>query len=113
MEKTKNIALRREFLNEDPRTSLTSMIGYCVTLETWNDELIALDLYDRVYIDFSMTDCNRKISLEFSVDSKKDMRNSLHKLNTIITMCELMKEDLKTARTAYLTAQAKLKEIKK
>jgi len=97
-EKSKQIGQNRAFLNIPYDTSLSAMIGYNVSVETWRDELIKEKLYDSSSIEFNISDCNRKISLEFDVETKEQMRNSFFKLNTIINICESMKADLKTAR---------------
>jgi hypothetical protein len=39
------------------------------------------------------------------------MRNSLHKLDTIIEACQKFKEDLKTARKELLVGQKRAKEL--
>lgn len=98
METNKNIGTRREFLNEDFLTSLTAMIGYSVKVTSWNRELVKEGLFDNAEIEFSMTSCHKKLDLDFSIDSKEDMRNALYKLDTIISVCTSMKKDLKEAR---------------
>lgn len=98
MEKTVNIGTKREFLNEPFSTSLTAMIGYSIKVYTWNEELVKEGLFDTTEIDFSLTSCNKKLDLDFEIDSKENMKNSLVKLNTIISVCEDMKKHLKEAR---------------
>lgn len=98
MEKTLPIGTKREFLNEDYLVSVNSMIGYSIKLLAWTPELIEKDLYEDASINFSITNCNRIMDLDFSIYTKEEMRNSLYKLDTIINVCQSMKEDLKKAR---------------
>jgi hypothetical protein len=107
----KKVGFKRSFLNEGFMTSVSSMIGYEVKLQSWRKELIDENLCDGSEISFVMTDCHNKISLDFSIETKESMRNALHKLNTIIEVCESMKADLKSARKEIRKAQEKLKEL--
>jgi hypothetical protein len=43
---------------------------------------------------FSITDCNRKVTLDFAVWSKEDVAKSYHKINTLITELEVFREQL-------------------
>jgi len=98
MEKSLPIGAKREFLNEDYFTSVHSMIGYSVKLTSWTPELVEKDLFENAIINFSFSSCSRTAELDFGIDTKEEMRNSLHKLDTIINVCQSMKEDLKKAR---------------
>lgn len=105
------IGANRTFLNEPFMTSLTSNISYIVKVSTWKKELQDEGLYSYAKIDFAMSDCSRTIHLDFDIQDKDDMRNSLFKLDAIINTCQAMKEDLKKARKVILVGQARLKEI--
>ena len=105
------IGAGRTFLNEPFMTSLTSNISYTIKVSSWKKELQEEGLHDYAKIDFAMSDCNRTIRLNFDIQNKDDMRNSLFKLDAIINTCLAMKEDLKKARKVILVGQARLKEI--
>ena len=105
------IGANRTFLNEPFMTSLTSNVSYTVKVSTWKKELQDEGLYSYAKIDFAMSDCDRTIHLDFDIQDKDDMRNSLFKLDAIINTCQAMKEDLKKARKVILVGQARLKEI--
>jgi hypothetical protein len=83
-----------------------------VKIETWNDDLVKEGLYDHAEIQFGMSDCSRKISLEFFIGNKEGMSNSLHKLDNIIAVCTSMKEDLKKARLEIRKGVIRAKELK-
>lgn len=108
----KVIGHKRSFLNLEGEVSLTSCVSYKVSVKTWNEELSKLKLYDYAEIDFAMSDCSKVIRLDFDIDSKQSMRNSLHKLDTIIDMCNKMKKDLKDARKEVIKGQKELEKIK-
>ena len=108
----KIIGHKRSFLNLEGEVSLTSCVSYKVSVKTWDKELSNLKLYNYSEIDFAMSDCSRVINLDFSLDTKQDMRNSLHKLDTIIEVCNKMKKDLKLARKEVIKGQKKLEKIK-
>lgn len=108
----KVIGHERSFLNLEGEVSLTSCVSYKVSVKTWNDELSKLKLYNYAEIDFAMSDCSKVIRLDFDINSKQGMRNSLHKLDTIIDMCNKMKEDLKLARKEVIIGQKELEKIK-
>jgi hypothetical protein len=111
MEEKKRIGYFRSFLNEPYLTSLTSHISYTVELKSYNEELKKEGKYDYTKIEFSIADCSKNIYLDFDIESKDDMRNSLHKLDTIIEACQKFKEDLKTARKELLVGQKRAKEL--
>ena len=98
----KKIGYRRSFLNEPYMTSTSSCISYNIKVSSWHKKLIEENLYNSARIEFSMSDCSRNIHLDFDIQSKEDMRNSLFKLDTIINTCQAMKEDLKIARKEVL-----------
>lgn len=106
------VGQRRGFLNEEYLTSLTSNIGYQVSITSYNEVIREEGLSDRAEISFSISDCSRNIFLDFDIDTEEGMRNSLFKLRTIISHCESMVEDLKKARLEILKGQKRLKEIK-
>ena len=103
------IGYAREFLNLPYQTSTNSNIAYKINVNSWKQELIDENLYDHASVDFVITDCSDSIRLDFNVHTKEQMRNSLHKLDTIIATCQKMRLDLKTARLEILKSQ-KLKE---
>ena len=107
----KDLSFGREFLNLPYRTSLNSNIAYKINLYK-HDMPLDYDLYDKAHIGFVITDCSKSINLDFDIDSKQEMANSLHKLRTIIGTCEKMIEDIKEARVYVLEGQKKLKELK-
>lgn len=107
----KRIGQHRSFLNLPYKVSLTSCISYKIVLGTYNLELTKENLFDNVSIDFAISDCSRNINLEFLIDSKEDMKNSLHKLDVIIEACTKMKEDIKIARKELLLGQKRAKEL--
>lgn len=109
MENKKQIGYFRSFLNEPYLTSLTSHISYTVELKSYNEELKKEDKYDYTKIEFSIADCSKNIYLDFDIDSKDDMRNSLYKLDIIIKACQKFKEDLKIARKELLVGKKELK----
>lgn len=73
------------------------MIGYSIELNSWIKELIEQDLYHSSDIDFIITDCNNQVRLTFDIDTEENLKNSVHKLNTIIDVCQSMKQELKIA----------------
>ena len=97
-EKEQFIGGKREFLNERLFASLSAMIGYCIKVYTWNQDLVKEGLFDSSEIAFDMSSCFKKLSLDFEIDTKEQMKNSLSKLDTIIDVCQAMKTDLKAAR---------------
>ena len=103
------IGYAREFLNLPYQTSTNSNIAYKISVSTWKEEMVKEKLYDHASVDFVITDCSDLIRLDFNVHTEEQMRNSLHKLDTIIATCQKMRLDLKTARLEILKAQ-KLKE---
>ena len=105
------IGAGRTFLNEPFMTSLTSSISYTIKVDSWNKKLQDEGLYNYAKIDFAMSNCDRTIHLDFDIQDKDDMRNSLFKLDAIINTCQAMKEDLEKARKVILVGQARLKEI--
>ena len=105
------IGAGRTFLNEPFMTSLTSNISYTIKVDSWNKKLQDEGLYNYAKIDFAMSNCDRTIHLDFDIQDKDDMRNSLFKLDAIINTCQAMKEDLEKARKVILVGQARLKEI--
>lgn len=107
----KRIGHERSFLNLEGEVSLTSCVSYKISVKTWNEELSKLKLYEYAEIDFAISDCSRVIRLDFDIDSKQGMRNSLHKLDTIIDICNKMKEDLKVARKEVIIGQKELEKI--
>ena len=107
----KRIGQERNFLNLPYETSLSSCISYTIKLQTYSKELIEEKKYDYCNIQFSMSDCSRNIYLEFNIETKDSMRNSLHKLDTIIGTCQKMKEDLKEARLIILDGHKRKKEL--
>ena len=111
MESKLKIGFRREFLNEPFTTSTSSNISYYINCNSWNEKLKEENLYDIADIKFSISDCNRNIYLDFAVNSKDDMRNSLHKINTVIDVLTNLKEDLKKARLEVRKGQLRLKEL--
>lgn len=111
MEEKKRIGYFRSFLNEPYLTSLTSHVSYTVELKSYNEELKKEGKYDYTKIEFSISDCSKNIFLDFDIESKDDMRNSLYKLDTIIRACQKLKEDLKTARKELLVGQKRAKEL--
>ena len=92
--------------------ALPSCVSYKISVKTWDEELSKLKLYNYSEIDFAKSDCSKVIRLDFSLDTKQNMRNSLHKLDTIIEVCAKMKEDLKLARKEVIKGQKKLEKIK-
>lgn len=114
MHKEKKIGQKRAFLNMPYKTSVVSIIGYQVEIDNcYNDQLGKEDLFTRANIEFKMSDCVRSIELDFNIDTKEDMANSLFKLNTIIDICESMKKDLKSARFLIVQGQKRQEEIEK
>lgn len=113
MSKKQVIGVRREFLNEDYNVSLSSMVGYSVVVSTWNSSLKEEELFDQADINFVMASCYKKLDLEFNVDSEEHLQNSLHKLQTIIDVCEAMKVDLNKAHAIVKIGIERIEEIEK
>lgn len=107
----KRIGEHRSFLNEPYLTSLSSNISYRVVINAYDEKLINEGLFNNAHISFSMSDCNKNIYLEFNIEDKENMRNSLFKLNTIIDTCIKMKKDLKEARLLILEGKKRQKEL--
>ena len=106
-----NVGYSREFLNMPFKTSTSSNISYKIKIQSYQEELVKENLYDHSTIDFTISDCSRTISLDFDIDSKEDMRNSLYKLDTIINVCKKMKEDSKLARKEILKGNKRREEL--
>lgn len=94
----KKIGYRREFLNKPYEVSLNSVISYTVKVNSWKKEITEKGLFDSGDIDFTIADCNKRISLDFSIERDEDLQNSLYKLDKIIAVCINMKIDLEAAR---------------
>lgn len=106
----KLIAHEREFLNQPFMTSVSSNICYRIILYS-EDKLKGEDKYCHANISFVINDCNKQINLEFQIDTKEQMANSLFKVRTIRSMCDKMEQHLKEARLLILEGQKKLREI--
>lgn len=108
----KQIGFRREFLNKPGYTSTNSNISYNVKLTSYGQEYKKEDIYDNCRINFSISDCIKVVNLDFNIDTKETMANSLHKIRTIIDVCEDMIEDVKEARIRMLEDRVKIKTLK-
>ena len=109
--KKQNVGYSREFLNLPFITSTSANISYNIKIDSYHKELIEENLYDNARINFSISNCNRTLDFDFDIYSKIEMRNSLYKLDTIIKVCEKMKEDIKTARKEILKGTKRIKEL--
>lgn len=74
----------RRFLNKGVYHSTGSVVG-----------IIRVDNPHYVYANLYLTDCSRQISLDLDIDSKKDRKNSIFKLNQLIEVCEAMKANIR------------------
>lgn len=100
MEKREDIHFDRRFLNKENKGS-TAAIAVQFGIERYfskDKELSAV--YD--YYMLALSDCNKKIELEVSFDTKSDYENSLYKLETLIDVLTKAKKGLVKARKQYL-----------
>ena len=109
--KTNKVACGRDFLNLPFHVSTSSNISYKVEVYTYNQELEKQEKYDNYDIGFSISDCNKKIELDFEVGTEDDLRNSLNKLDTIIKNCEEMKSAIITASKLVQEGREYLKTL--
>lgn len=112
MYKKKRIGESRAFLNLPYETSLTSCVSYTITVSSYIEDLIKEEKFEECNISFAMADCHKSIYLDFRINTKEEMRNSLFKLDTIIENCEKMKKDLKEARLIILEGVKRAEELK-
>lgn len=61
---------------------------------------------------FSITDCNRKISLDFYVHNDESFENAEYKLNTLIDQLNIFKGHIQEARKKQAKKADELKEAK-
>jgi len=106
MDESKIIYERRSFLN--PNSSSISAISAIIELVTYQEDLKKEGLFDKFYAEFSMSDCNRIISLDFNED---EYDNSIKKMNTIIETLTDFKESFIIAKVLVDDGKARLKEI--
>lgn len=95
-DKSKFLFKTRNFLNKDEES--LSAIKSSVEISTFRKDLAKKDLYDDAYVDFSISDCNKTIHLDFGIDSEKEFDNSIYKINTIISTLTNLKDSLIEAK---------------
>jgi hypothetical protein len=105
--KKKNVVFaRKEFLNL-PGLNSTGNIVTHITVEEENDRGYR---YDDIKLDIA--DCVRVVNIDFDVGSEYERENSLHKVDTLISVLQ----DFRVALVKECEIQAKLelkREIKK
>lgn len=94
----KKIGYGREFLNLPHLVSTSSNIAYKIEVQTWDEELKKENLCDRADVDFEISDCSKRISLDFDIFTEEQMTNSLHKIDVMVKTLLKMKKDLVSAR---------------
>lgn len=87
----KNIFDDRRFLN---RNGFHSTSSICVTI----NEDKADSYFSPIYVEFSMSDCNKTIHLSIDTSTEKELDNSLFKLEQIEEVCRKAKEALEKTR---------------
>ncbi len=95
---------RKKFLNHTGYHSV-ACIGYSLTLDDNNGRTVP-------YPDGTMyiTDCSRTITLELDIVTKKQLKNTLHKLNVIIAVAEQAKLDAVKINKLYKKEKKKRKK---
>jgi|SRR5262245_39800467 len=63
-------------------------------------------------VQLEIADCNKRVSLEFDFDSEEGRRNSLHKLDTLITALRVLRTGLEQEQVEYVRRERELKELK-
>ena len=107
----KKIAYGRDFLNLPFHISTSSNIAYKVEVYSYNQELVKQGKYNDYNIEFSISDCTRKIELDFEIGTEDETRNSINKLDTIIKNCEQMKSAILTASKLVQEGEEYLKTL--
>lgn len=108
----KHFKSRREFLNLPFKTSINSMIGYQIKLDStsWgNDE--SEKILDNAYVDFKMSDCNSFLELDFPIHGEGSMENSIHKIDTMISVLKSLKKDIRKAKIIVEKGKVKRKKF--
>jgi hypothetical protein len=59
-----------------------------------------------------IADCNRRINLEFDLDSEEARANSLHKLDTLISALRVFRSGIQMEFELYQRREYELKELK-
>lgn len=88
----KNVFDERRFLNKN---GFHSTAAICITII--DDEGVYKD-FSPIEVDFSMSDCNRTISLSIDTSSEAELNNSIFKLEQIEEVCRKAKEALEKTR---------------
>lgn len=90
----KHLFEERRFLNEN---GFHSTAAICITI---NDDEGEYANFSPIEVDFSMSDCNRTISLSLDTSSEDELDNSLFKLQQIEEVCRKAKIALDKTRAA-------------
>lgn len=59
-----------------------------------------------------ISDCSRRIELEFDFETEAERQNSLHKLDTLITALRVFRTGLVEEFAEYVRRERKLAELK-
>lgn len=105
MEKRRNIHHRKKFLNKGPYHSDANIFG--------NIYLYEADEYTELSATLRIKDCNESISLAIDTMKAAKFKNTLAKLDILITELQLFKESCVTGRQLYLEAVDRVKQRKK
>lgn len=87
----KHLFEERRFLN---RNGFHSTAAICITI----NEDGQYKQFSPIEVEFSMSDCNRTISLSIDTSSEDELNNSLFKLEQIEEVCRKAKEALEKTR---------------
>lgn len=88
---SKNLLDDRRFLNKNGHHSVAAI---SVTVNHEKEEFY----FSPIEVEFSISDCTRKISLNIDTETEDKLNNSLFKLQQIIEVCQNAKDCLESAR---------------
>ena len=63
-------------------------------------------------VTLEITDCSKRVSLEFELDSEGERANSLHKLETLIAALRVFRKGIEDEFAEYDRRERKLEELK-
>lgn len=106
----KKLVSVREFLNLPYNHSTAAMVLKAKLSKEYKDDKL---VHSWLSSDFSISDCDNKIRLAFSIDDKESYENSIFKLDTLMDGIRKFKSAVVKAREAKLEAEQNTKKLNK